>query len=186
MILGYLDAEDRAYDLNFATLRMKIRIESAGPSGGTQVVFSRTGGEERSYRLFGEADVTASVSMDHDGHLVPLLRPVEGHLHRHERGLLFIAAPSKRDPEEPSYFLVKLRAMPSAVEYFFEDQEGTEIVSIPADEILRIAEVGDSLMVSVSAANIALPKEKLAYSVELRPTARLRSLFEGMSLSPPP
>ena len=183
MILGYLDAEDRAYDLNFATLRMKIRIGPVAPSRESQVVFAPTGGAERSYRLLGEAEATASVSMDHDGHLVPLLRPVEGRLHRHERGLLFIAAPPKRDPEDPSYFLVKLRAMPSAVKYFFEDQEGTEIVSIPADEILRIAEAGESLRIHVSAANIALPKEKLAYAVDLGPATRMRPLLEGMPLS---
>ena len=35
-----------------------------------------------------EADATAEVSMDHDGKRVPLLRPVEGHLFRHEAGLL--------------------------------------------------------------------------------------------------
>src|SRR3990172_3544448 len=102
MILGYLDAEERAYDLTFATLRMKIRTEPA-PGGGTQVVFSPSAAQgSTAYRILGEADVTTSVGMDHDGDRLPLLRPVAGHLVRHERGLLFVAAPVRRDPRGPT------------------------------------------------------------------------------------
>ncbi len=184
MILGYLDASDRAYDLNFATLRMKIRVEEGGLPGGSRIVFAQAGGvNEVAYRVVGETDATASAAMDHDGHLVPLLRPVEGHLYRHERGLLFVASPPKRDPDDPSFFLVKLRAMPSAVKFFFEDQAGVEIVSIPSEEILRVGRGEKSVMVSVSAASIALPKEKLAYAVELSPASRVASLLETIRMS---
>src|SRR2546423_11791742 len=102
--------------------------------------------------------------MDHDGRRVPLLRPVEGHLYRHEAGLLFFATPARRDPDDPGFFLVKLRAMPSAVHYFFEDQEGREMISIPRDEILRTEKEGDGITVYVSAANVALPKEKIPHA----------------------
>ncbi len=137
MILGYVDVQDRIYDLNFATLRLRVRIEPGPSASESRVAFSQVAGEgARAYRVIGEADVTAEAAMDHDGHRIPLLRAVEGHLYRHEAGLLFFANPGKRDPEDPGFFLVKLRAMPSAVRFFFEDQEGRELISIPNDEIL--------------------------------------------------
>src|SRR5205807_2883274 len=102
MILGYVDVQDRIYDLNFATLRPPVLIE-AGPSAPeSRVAFSQVAGEgATSYRVIGEADVTAEAAMDHDGHRIPLLRAVQGHLYRHEAGLLFFASPGKRDLEDP-------------------------------------------------------------------------------------
>ena len=184
MILGYVDVEDRIYDLNFATLRLRVRVEAAGPKEGSRVTFSQVAGAgSASYRILEEADASAEVSMDHDGKRVPLLLPVEGHLIRHEAGLLFFATPAKRDPDDPGFFLVKLRAMPSAVRYFFEDQEGREMISIPRDEILRTEAEGDGITVYVSAANVALPKEKIAYAVQLRPASRVRQMLSDIGPS---
>ena len=186
MILGYVDSEDRIYDLNFATLRLRVRVEAGEKGAGTRVTFSQVAGAgAASYRVLSEADATAEASMDHDGHRVPLLRPVEGHLYRHEAGLLFFAAPAKRDPEDPGFYLVKLRAMPSAVRFFFEDQEGREMISIPKDEVIRTEKEGDGMTVYVSAANVALPKEKIAYAVQLRPASRLQRLLAGVAPSSP-
>jgi hypothetical protein len=183
MILGYVDAEDRIYDLTFAALRMKLRIETE--AGKSIVTFSRSqGGGEARYRVLGEAAVTMSVALDHDGHPVPLLRPVEGRFLRHEAGILIVASPATRDPDDPGFFLVKVRAMPSAVKFFFEDQEGTEIVSIPRDEVLRIETNPAEARIFVSAANVALPKEKISYLVALRPPERLGPLLEGLPMSP--
>lgn len=182
MILGYVDAKDRVYDLRFATMKLKVRVESA--TGEARVLFSDAAGEgEVSYRVLGEADVTASVAMDYDGHQVPLLRPVAGHLSRHEGGLLFVAAPRTRDPGDPSFYLANVRAMPSALDFFFEDQEGTEMVSIPRDEVLRVMKGDRTTTVYVSAANVALPKEKIAYAVELSPAVRVESLLADVALS---
>jgi len=108
MILGYVDVEDRIYDLNFATLRLRVRVEAAGPKEGSRVTFSQVAGAgSASYRILEEADASAEVSMDHDGKRVPLLRPVEGHLIRHEAGLLFFATPAKRDPDDPGFDSVR-------------------------------------------------------------------------------
>lgn len=184
MILGYVDVDDRIYDLNFATLRLRVRIEAGAPGKPSRVLFSQVAGAgAASYSIQGEADAVAEVSMDHDGKRIPLLRPVEGHLYRHEAGLLFFASPAKRDPEDPGYFLVKLRAMPSAVEFFFEDQEGREMISIPRDEVLRIEREGDGFTVYVTAANVALPKEKIAYAVQLRPGSNVESLIANLAPS---
>jgi hypothetical protein len=181
MILGYVDVEDRIYDLNFATLRLRVRVESEDSGSGSRVAFSQVAGAgTASYKVLMETDATAGVSMDHDGKRVPLLRRVEGHLYRHEAGLLFIASPAERDPEDPGFFLVKLRAMPSAVRYFFEDQEGREMISIPNDEILRTEPEGEGITFYVSAANVALPKEKIAYAVQLGPAARVAPLVPTM------
>lgn len=186
MILGYVDSEDRIYDLNFATLRLRVRVEPAEKASESRVTFSQVAGAgAASYRVVGEADASAEVSMDHDGHRVPLLRPVEGQLYRHEGGLLFFASPSAmRDPDDPGYFLVKLRAMPSAIRFFFEDREGREMISIPRDEILRTETEGDGVAVYVSAANVALPNEKIAYAVILRPASRVARLVADLSPSP--
>ena len=106
MLLGYVDSNDRLYDVGFGTLKMKMRVESTGRAG--EVRFSKASGEgETGYRITAEADVTASLAMDHDGHAVPLLRPVPGRGYRHEGGLLFVAAPPRRDPKEPGFFLVQ-------------------------------------------------------------------------------
>ena len=183
MILGYRDKEERAYDLNFATLRMKIRIDTP-PSGESVILFApSTGSGGLASRVLGEAQVTASVGMDHGGHVVPLLRSVEGRLLRHERGLLFLAEPRARDPEDPSFFLVKLRALPSAVQFFFEDQEGSEIVSVPAEEVLRVDARQDRTVVVVTAAGLALPKEALAYVLEFVPASRAMPLLQGFPMS---
>lgn len=178
MILGYVDLDDRIYDLSFATLRMRVRVEAADGASGNRISFSQVAGAgSAAFRVVDEADTTAEVSMDHDGHRLPLLKPVEGHVYRHEGGILFVAQPAARDPEDPGFFLVKLRAMPTAVRFFFEDQQGREIVSIPNDEILRTEEEGDGITVYVSAANVALPKEKIAYAVQFRPGAKVAMLL---------
>ncbi len=182
MILGYVDAQDRLYDLGFATLKMRMRVESG--SGLTRVLFAKVSGEgEVGYRVLQEADATASLAMDHDGHPVPLLRPVEGHLYRHEAGLLFVAAPKRRDPEDPGFFLVKVRALPSAIKFFFEDQEGTEIISIPHDEVLRVTSEGEEVTVYVTAESVALPKENIAYAVKLTPASGLAPVLAGLPMS---
>ncbi len=182
MILGYVDSSDRLYDLGFATLKMKMRLETEG--GTSRVYFSKAAGEgEVGYRVLAEADVTASLAMDHDGHAVPLLRPVPGHAYRHEGGLLFIASPPSRDAEEPGFYLVQVRAMPSAVQFFFEDQEGREMISVPRDEILRAESNDGALVVTVSAESVALPKEKIAYLLELAPASRATSLVQELPMS---
>jgi len=184
MILGYVDSEDRIYDLNFATLRMRVRVETGEGGSENRIMFSQVGGSGvASYHVLGEVDTTAEVSMDHDGHRVPLLRPVEGHLYRHEAGLLFFASPAQRDPEDPGFFLVKLRAMPSAVRFFFEDRQGREMISIPQDEILRTEEEDGGITVYVSAASVALPNEKIAYAVQLRPAARVAPVLSKRPLA---
>lgn len=185
MILGYVDSEDRVYDLNFATLRIKVRLESEG--GRTRVRFSQpSGAGETSYAVSGEADATASLAMDHAGHPVPLLRPVAGHLVRHEAGLLFIAEPSKRDPEDPGYFLVQTRAMLSAVRFFFEERGGTEVLSIPRDEVLRVEAEAEAARVFVSAASVALPNETIAYRFEFAPRGRVEPLLRDLAMSRTP
>ncbi len=182
MILGYVDANDRLYDVGFGTLKMKMRVESQG--GSESVFFSKVSGEGRiSFRVLASTEVTASLSMDHDGRRLPLLRPVEGRGYRHEGGILFIAAPKERDPDEPGYFLVQVRAMPSALKFFFEDQEGTEFVSIPKEEVLRVAESPSGPTVYVSAESVALPKENIAYVLELGPAAKAAALTHGFPMS---
>ena len=182
MILGYVDASDRLYDLGFATLKMKLRVESE--EGGGSVLFSKgsDAGEVR-YPILAQAGVTASLAMDHDGHPVPLLRPVEGQGYLHAAGLLFLASPRTRDPEEPGYYLVRVRAMPSALKYFFEDQEGTEVVSVPRDEILGVRAGTRSVAIRVSAESVALPKETIAYVLELSPAAHATPLVAGLPMS---
>lgn len=182
MLLGYVDANDRLYDLGFGTLKMKMRVESR--EGKDHVLFSKVSGEgEIAYRVLASAEITASLSMDHDGHAVPLLRPVEGRAYRHEGGLLFIASPRTRESEEPGYFLVQVRAMPSALKFFFEDREGKEFVSVPRDEVLRVTEGPRGRTVFVSAESVALPKEKIAYALELVPASRVAPLLEGFAMS---
>ncbi len=182
MILGYVDASDRLYDMGFATLKMKMRVESVG--GAEHVLFSKGSGEgEVVYHVLARADVTASLAVDHDGRPVPLLRPVPGHAYLHEAGLLFVAAPPHRDPEEPGFFLVQVRAMPSAVRFFFEDQGGTEVISVPRDEILRVSQDARAATVYVTAESVALPKEKIAYALELAPAERAAPLLGGLPMS---
>lgn len=184
MILGYVDADDRVYDLGFATLRLKVRTESAGKA--SRAVFSQpTGAGEVGYAVLGEGEVTAALAMDHDGHPVPLLRPVDGRLWRHEGGLLFIADPKARDPEDPGYYLVQTRAMLSAVKFFFEEQGGREFLSVPRDEVLRVVSESDAVRIYVSAANVALPKEKIAYALDITPVSRAGPLVDGLVMSAP-
>ncbi len=183
MLLGYVDSSDRLYDMGFATLKMRVRVESA--AGGERVLFSKVSGEGQvGYPVLGRAEVTASLAMDHDGTLLPLLRPVAGHAYAHEAGLLFVADPQERNPEDPGFYLVQVRASPSAVRFFFEDQQGTEFVSVPKGEILRVSRGDRSATVYVTAESVALPKEKIAYALELAPADRAASLLAALGLSP--
>src|SRR5207247_7412268 len=107
------------------TPRLSVSFHHPQPKERARVSYSHEAGAvAASYRVLDESDAPAEASMDHDGKRVPLLRPVEGHLYRHEAGLLFFAEPAQRDPEDPGFYLVKLRAMPSAVRLFFQDQPG--------------------------------------------------------------
>ncbi len=161
---------------------MKVHVQRSGHQG--LVVFSPSGGADaKTYRLLGETESTMSVSMDHGGDLVPLMRPVDGRLYRHDRGLLFIANPSNRDPEDPTFFLVKLRALPTAVRFFFEDREGTEFVSVPSDEVIRVAIGARGVTVHVSAASLALPKESLSYALEIGPASSVAPLVRNWPMS---
>src|SRR6266699_799455 len=55
MILGYVDSDDRIYDLGFATMRLRVRIE-AGEGGASRVAFSQVAGSgAASYRVPGDA-----------------------------------------------------------------------------------------------------------------------------------
>ena len=47
MILGYVDVEDRIYDLNFATLRLRVRLETGEGKSETRVAFSQVAGYTR-------------------------------------------------------------------------------------------------------------------------------------------
>lgn len=182
MILGYVDSSDRLYDLGFGTLKMKMSLDNEG--GVSRVRFSKAAGEgEVAYRILAEAEVTASLAMDHDGRALPLLRPVPGHGYRHEGGLLFIASPTSRDPQEPGFYLVQVRAMPSAVQFFFEDQEGREVISIPRDEVLAVDRKDHGVTVTVSAESVALPKEKIAYLFEIAPASSAAALLQGLPMS---
>src|SRR3989442_8983732 len=112
MILGYVDSEDRIYDLNFATLRLRVRVQAAAPKEPAMVTFSQVAGAgAASYRVLDESDATAEASMDHDRKRVPLLRPVEGHLYRHEAGLLFFPGSAQRHPDDPGLLLVQVCAI---------------------------------------------------------------------------
>ena len=53
MILGYVDSSDRLYDVGFATLKMRMRVDSEG--GSTSVRFSKASGEgEVAYRVLAD------------------------------------------------------------------------------------------------------------------------------------
>src|SRR5438046_10471135 len=100
MILGYVDVEDRIYDLNFATLRLRVRLETGEGKSETRVAFSQVAGAgAKSYRVIGETDAIAEVSMAHDARRVPLLRPVEGHQLRPDAGLLSFTTTACHDPD---------------------------------------------------------------------------------------
>src|SRR5207245_8818600 len=128
MILGYVDSEDRIYDLNFATLRLRVRVEATTSKERAAITFSQVAGAgAASYRVLDESDATAEASMDHDGKRVPLLRPVGGHLYRHEAGLLLFAEAAQRDPEEAGCFLVRVGAMHRAVNCRVRQYVGLEV-----------------------------------------------------------
>jgi len=70
------------------------------------------------------------------------------------------------------------------VRFFFEDQEGREMISIPNDEILRREKEGDGITVYVSAASVALPKEKIAYAIRFAAEGRGRPVLAGEAAPP--
>src|SRR5437667_7469844 len=132
MILGYVDSEDRMYDLNFATLRLRVRVEQPAPKERARVTFSQVAGAGvASYRVLDESDATAEASMDHDGKRVPLLRPAEGTLFAHKAGSWFFPKRPKRVPEDRGFSSSNCRPFRSAAGSFLRTHKGAGLIWFP-------------------------------------------------------
>lgn len=123
MLVGFLDAEGRAYDLTFGTLKRRLR-----DADGAWAV-----GDEET--LGAEVPVEGALFLQvPTKHL--LLRPTEGVARTSDRRLLFLAASGReRTPEEPTRFNVAVRAPPMAVDQLFR-AGGREVVEFERKEVV--------------------------------------------------
>jgi len=170
VLVGFLDAEGRAYDLTFGTLKRRLRDADGAWAFGE--------GEA----LGGETPVEAALFLQvPTAHL--LLRPTNGVAAASDRRLLFLAATgAERTPEEPTRFNVAVRAPPMAVGQLFRDG-GREVVEVLRDDVRGTMETRAELTLRLEAPWIGGGAQPATFLLVLRPLAAARAALAPLGLS---
>lgn len=133
MHLGFLDAQGRLYDLNFRTMKRRLR----GADGEWEV--------DPGEAIGGEVSVEAAMFVRTERpHL--LLRPTSGVALATDRRIVFVAGPSvPRSEEEPITFQVSIQVPRTAVDHLMRDAGGHEVVEVLKSEIREVLEARSEL-----------------------------------------
>lgn len=128
MHLGFLDGQGRLYDLNFRTMKRRLR--------DTEGAWDLAAGEA----IGGETSLEVAVFVQTDRpHL--LLRPTSGMAVASDRRLIFLAGPSvPRSAEEPTPFQVAIHVPRTAVDHLLRDAGGREVVEVQKTEVREVLE----------------------------------------------
>ncbi len=170
MLVGFLDAEGRAYDLTFGTLKRRLRDADGAWAVGD--------GETLGGEIPVEGALFLQVPTKH-----PLLRPTEGAALASERRLLFLAAPGgERTLEEPTRFNVAVRAPPMAVDQLFR-AGGREVVEFERKEVLGVLESRGDLTLRLRAHWIGGGAQPATFAFVLGPLAAARAAVAPLGLS---
>ena len=162
MLLGFLDGQGRAYDLNFRTLKRRIRDADG--------MWATDAGEA----LAGEASVEAALFLQTEKpHL--LMRPTSGTARASAKRLLFLAAGDvPRTAEEPTTFNVSVHVPPTAVSHLFAEMGGRELLEIRREEIQGSIESRAELTVRLEAHWIGGGDRPVPFLLVLRPSVAAR------------
>ena len=155
--LGFVDAHERLYDLNFRT--MKRRLRDADGTWDVEPDESLSHGVSIEAAMFLEAPRP---------HL--LLRPTSGVAYTSDRRLLFLAGETvERSAEEPTAFNVAIHVPRTAVDHLLRDARGREVVEVRRDEMRGRLESRAELTVKIQAAWLGSGTANAALLLVLRP-----------------
>lgn len=171
MLLGFLDGQGRGYDLNFRTLKRRLR----DAEGTWETEPGETLGAPVSVEaaLFWETERT---------HL--LLRPTSGLAVTSAKRLVFLAGDAvPRTAEEPTTFNVAIRVPPTAVDHLFREMGGREVLEVRREEIRETTESRAELALSVEAPWIGGGGKPASFLAILRPLAAAREAVGPLRLS---
>lgn len=172
MLVGFLDGQGRAYDLNFRTMRRRVR----DPDGNWEAEPEEALGPPVSVEaaLFWETERT---------HL--LMRPTSGSAVASAKRLLFLAGDAvPRTTEEPTTFNVGIHVPKTAVDHLFHEMGGREILEVLREELRGTMESRAELTLRVEAQWIGGGTEPARFLAILRPLAAAREAVAPLRLSP--
>jgi len=170
VLLGFLDGQGRGYDLNFRTLKRRLR----DAEGNWETEPGETLGAPVSVEaaLFWEAERT---------HL--LLRPTGGLAVTSPKRLIFLAGDAvPRTAEEPTTFNVSIHVPPTAVDHLFREMGGRELIEVRREDLRGTMESRAELTLRIEAPWIGGP-EPATFLLVLRPLAAAREAVAPLGLS---
>ena len=169
MLLGFLDGQGRAYDLNFRTLKRRLR--DAEGAWETEPGESLAAGVSVETAMFLQTPRT---------HL--LLRPTRGMALASDRRLLFVAGDDvARTPDEPTTFNVAIHVPRTAVDHLFVEMGGREIVEVGRSDMRGVIDAANELTVRIASAWIGGGDAE--FLLVLRPVAAARDAIAPLGLS---
>ena len=171
VLLGFLDGQGRGYDLNFRTLKRRLRDADGNWETEPGEAFGAPVSVEAA--LFWETDRT---------HL--LLRPTSGLAATSARRLVFLAGEAvPRTAEEPTTFNVSIHVPPTAVDHLFREMGGRELLEVRREEIRGSTESRAELVLRIEAPWIGGGTGSASFVAILRPLAAGRQAVAPMALS---
>jgi len=170
VLVGFLDGQGRAYDLNFRTLKRRLRDADGA--------WDAEAGETFASGVSVEAAMFLQTPRPH-----LLLRPTSGTAHTSDGRLLFVAGDRvERTPDEPTTFNVAIRVPRTAVDHLFSDTGGREVVEVRREEIGGVVEARNELTLRVAARWVGGGDAPSEFLLVLRPIAAARRAVEPLRL----
>ncbi len=168
MHIGFLDAQGRLYDLNFRTLKRRLRDSDGEWDLATGEAIS------------GEVSIEAAMFVETDRpHL--LMRPTSGSALTTDRRLIFVAGTSvPRSAEEPTTFQVAIHVPRTAVDHLLREAGGREIVEVRKAEVREVLEAKAEL--TLRAQGPWIGGSTAGFLVVLRPANAARNAISPLGL----
>jgi hypothetical protein len=168
MHLGFMDAQGRAYDLNFRTMKRRLR----SLEGDWEL--------EPGEAIGGETSIEAAVFLETERpHL--LLRPTSGTAIATDRRLLFVAGTMvDRTADEPTAFNVSIHVPRTAVDHLLREAGGREIVEVRKPEVREVLAARAELTLRAEGPWIGGGTAR--FLVVLRPAREARAAIAPMGL----
>jgi len=171
VLIGFLDGQGRAYDLNFHTLRRRLRDKDGA--------WETEAGESLSGGVSIEAAMFLQTPRSH-----LLLRPTSGSAFATDRRLLFVAGDDvPRTPQEPTTFNIAVHVPGTAVGQLFEENGGREVIEVLRDEVRGLTESRAELTLRVASKWIGGGADVAEFLLVLRPLAAARQAIAPLALS---
>lgn len=170
MHLGFLDGQGRLYDLNFRTMKRRLR--------NAEGEWELDPGEAIEAEVSIEAAMFVRTERPH-----LLLRPTSGTTVTTDRRLVFVAGPSvPRPADEPIAFQVGIHVPRTAVDHLMREAGGREVVEVRKTEVREVLKAQAELTLRTEAPWVGgAPAE---FHLVLRPADAAKKAIAPLMASP--